>query len=74
MNNHLAFWGLIGDRDSQIIGEFWGLIPRKYLNVGLGTGTKFLGNLQTLIDSLSLHLTFRVGSIGNFKIPLGYYQ
>ena len=52
MNNYLALWGQIGDRESQVIGEFWGSIPQKYLNVGLGTGTKFLGNLQTLVTML----------------------
>ena len=42
-------WGIFGVGIVQYFGGKWGQIPPKLSNFGLGTGTVFMGNLDTLV-------------------------
>ena len=42
-------WGYFGDGDNKYFGDFRGQNPQKTSNFGMGTGTRKLGNLQTLV-------------------------
>ena len=45
-------WGIFKVGTVQYFGEYWGQIPPKNSNFGVGTGTAFLGNLASLVDTI----------------------